>query len=35
MLGYSFGGFRVGVRGLGWGRLNQLGLIWEIGAGAW
>jgi hypothetical protein len=35
VLGYSFAGLRVGVQALGIGRLDDIRLIVEIGAGAW
>ena len=35
VLGYQFGGVRVGVQALGFGSLDDLRLIFEIGAGAW
>lgn len=34
-LGYHFAGFRLGVQALGFGRLDDIRLVWEIGAGAW
>ncbi len=35
VLGYQFGGVRVGVQALGFGSLDDIRLIFEIGAGAW
>ena len=35
VLGYHFGGIRVGVQALGFGSLDDVRLIFEIGAGAW
>ena len=35
VLGYQFGGVRLGVQALGFGSLDDLRLIFEIGAGAW
>ena len=35
VLGYQFGGVRVGIQALGFGTLDDLRLIFEIGAGAW
>jgi hypothetical protein len=35
VLGYHFGGFRFGLRGLGFPNIQRWQIIWEIGAGAW
>jgi len=35
VLGYQFGGVRLGVQALGFGSLDDIRLIFEIGAGAW
>ena len=35
VLGYEFGGVRVGVQALGFGTLDDIRLIFEIGAGVW
>jgi hypothetical protein len=35
VLGYEFGGVRVGVQALGFGSLEDIRLVFEIGAGAW
>lgn len=35
VLGYHFAGLRVGVQALGIGRLDDIRLIVEVGAGAW
>jgi hypothetical protein len=35
VLGYNFAGVRVGVQALGLGRLNDIRIVFEIGAGAW
>ena len=35
VLGYSFGGLRVGLQALGFARVDQFRFVWEIGAGAW
>ena len=35
VLGYSFGGMRIGVQALGFSQIDQLRFIWEVGAGAW
>lgn len=35
VLGYNFGGMRVGLQAIGFGRVDQFRFVWEIGAGAW
>lgn len=35
VLGYNFGGVRLGLRGVGFPTIERWQLIWEIGAGAW
>ena len=35
VLGYSFGGLRVGLQALGFAHVDQFRFVWEIGAGAW
>jgi hypothetical protein len=35
VLGYTFGGLRVGLQALGFSRVDQFRFVWEIGAGAW
>jgi len=35
VLGYSFGGVRLGLQALGFSRVDQFRFVWEIGAGAW
>jgi hypothetical protein len=35
VLGYHFAGIRVGVQALGIGRLDDIRIVFEIGAGAW
>jgi hypothetical protein len=35
VLGYQFAGLRVGVQALGVGRLEDIRLVFEVGAGAW
>ena len=35
VLGYSFGGMRVGLQALGFSSVDQFRFIWEVGAGAW
>jgi hypothetical protein len=35
VLGYTFGGMRVGLQALGFRQVDQFRFIWEIGAGAW
>jgi hypothetical protein len=35
VLGYNFAGVRVGVQALGIGRLEDIRIVFEIGAGAW